>query len=137
VRLDSDELSALKEGARARVATMAAAPFGQRIDSDRELATNLKVAKERTDSLRTKRDVFETRLNNAREQTQHIPAPKNTPTGIVATAIGVFTLCFAPTIYAAFLAGMEDALLGWVISIILGAAMGGFLTLLLVSQEGI
>jgi hypothetical protein len=128
VRFDADELNALKEGARACVAAMAAPPFGQHIDSDRELALNIKVAKERTESLRSKRDVLETRLNNAREQTQRIAAPKNTITGIVATAIGVFTLCFAPTIYSAFLAGMEDALLAWVVSILLGAAMGGFLT---------
>jgi hypothetical protein len=50
VRADADELGALKEGARARVAAMAAPPFGQHIDSDRELALNLKVAKERTES---------------------------------------------------------------------------------------
>ena len=135
-RADAEERVALAEGAKARLAAMAAPPFGQHVDSDRELAVNLKAAKERIESLRTKRDVVETRLNNSREQTQRIPAPKKTLTGIIVAAIGMFTFCFAPTVYSAFLSGMDDAVLGWVISIILGAAMGGFLTLLLVNQEG-
>jgi hypothetical protein len=112
------------------------APFDpQAIASDRELASRLKDSTERLGRLRDKRDVLETRLTNAREQTERMPAPSRSMASVLATGTGVFTLCFAPTIYSVFFAGMDDALLAWVISVAIGAAVGGFLCLLLLNSE--
>jgi hypothetical protein len=136
IRCDPEELSALREAAKACIYARAMPSFNPNtIASDREIVEALNLAKERTARLIAKRDVLDTRLTNAREQTARMPAPSRSLAGIVATAIGVFTVCFAPTLYSAFLSGMEDALLAWVISIILGVAMGGFLTLLLLNFE--
>ena len=128
VRCDPEEMTATKEAIRARVRSHAMPLFNpEAIASDRTLADNAKESSERLVWLRSKRDVLETRLANAQEETEQMPAPCQSFTPIASTATGLFMLCFAPTIHSAFFAGLDDALLAWVISIVIGAAVGGFL----------
>ena len=82
VRVDPDELKALREGAKVRVYTMATLPFSEAIASDRELSESIKTAKGNSDSLAGKCAVLETRLTNAREQTARVPAPRQSLAGI-------------------------------------------------------
>jgi hypothetical protein len=77
------------------------------IVSDRELACGLKGPKERLVLLRDKRDVLETHLISAREQTERIPTPRKSITALVTTGTGLFTLYSAPTIYSVFAGGMD------------------------------
>jgi hypothetical protein len=136
VRCDLEEMNAVKEAARGRAYSSAVLPFDPKtIASDRELAEALAAGKDRVHWLRAKRDVVETRLINAREQTARMPAPRTSLASLIVSGTGVFTLCFSPTIYGVFFAGMEDAVLAWVLSVVIGGAVGGFLSLLLLNSE--
>jgi hypothetical protein len=133
---DLAEMNALKEAMKARIRSQPVLTFEpETIASDRELAGGLAVAKEHLGRLRGRRDVLVTRLLSAREQTAQVPAPRKSLAGIIAAAIGVFTLCFGPTIAGVFFSGLEDHLLAWAVSAVIAAAVGGFLTLMLLNFD--
>ena len=103
--------------------------------SDRETLDGLRTSKARFESLTNRRDVLDTRLSNAREQTSRIPAPRKSLILLLVAAMGMFALGFGPTIFTVFLSGVEDTLLAWGASLAIGAAAGGFLALLLLNFE--
>lgn len=131
VRCDLDELKALREGAKARLSAMASPAYDEAIASDRALAENIRAAKGSIDNLAAKCAVLETRLTNAREQTARLPEPRRSLAGITLSGIGLFSICFAPTIYSVFMSSIEDAPLAWLIALLIGAAIGTFLALVL------
>ena len=134
-RCDQEELKALREMGKARVRAAAVAPFGDIQASDRELAFRIKESHASLGRLTERRLNFEARLNNAREHTALKPVPRRSLMGLGIAATGVFVLCFAPTINSTCFSGTEDSVLAWVFSIAIGAAMGGFLCMLLLNFE--
>ena len=135
VRVDLEELTALREGAKARVYAMAKSPFNEAIASDRALAANIRAAKDSIDTLLAKCAVLETRLTNAREQTARLPEPRRSLTGIAISSIGLFSIAFAPSVFSVFMSGLQDAPLAWLISILIGAAIGAFLVQVLLQPR--
>ena len=135
IRVDADELNALKEGAKAHVYAIAALPFSEAIASDRALAESIRTAKSNCDSLTGKCAVLETRLTNAREQTALLPEPRRSLIAIGLSATGLFSICFSPTIYSVFMSTIQDAPLAWLISIAIGAAVGAFLVQVLLQSH--
>ncbi len=135
VRCDPDELKALREGAKARVYALARRPYDEAIASDRLLAENIKAAKGNFDTLLAKCAVWETRLTSAREQTARLPEPRRSLAGIAISGIGLFCICFAPTIYSAFMSSIQDAPLAWLISILIAIAAGAFLVQILLQPR--
>jgi hypothetical protein len=136
VQCDVAEMNALKDAIRLRVHSHAVSPFSpDMIASDRELVNAMTDAKVRLGRLRGKRDVLETRLLSTCEQTAQMPAPRKSVAGMIAGAVGVFTLCFSPTIAGVFFSGVDDHVLAWAVSAVIGAAVGGFLTLMLLNFE--
>ena len=132
---DADELSALREAARAHVLSMFTVSFGDSLASDRDLVLQKDASQKAINSLVAKREVQWTRLTQLRESTQRIPAPRQSLAVLVAGAIGVLVICFAPTLYSVFFVGIDDSVIAWAISIGIGAAMGGFLCMLLLNFE--
>jgi hypothetical protein len=133
LQCDCEELEAFRNAAKGHVLASRAARFNPETSaSDRQLAERIKACCARILSLVSKRDVQETRLLSAREQTDRLPEPPKSVVGIIAAATGVFVLGFAPTIFSVFFAGLEDIILAWGISLILAAGMGLFLSLLIV-----
>ena len=133
--VDEEELLALREGAGAKVAALAGPRFSEEIASDCQLAGNLRNCEAQLESYRRNLAACEARLTSTREQVGKLLAPSNI-WGIGTAAVGVFTLCFAPTILSVFLAGMDDRVLAWAFSFWLGATVGSFLTMLLLPADG-
>ncbi len=135
IRCDADELNARKQGAKARIYSMVLPPINEEIGSDRERAESRDSAKSAIKSLTAKREVLETRLTNAREQTARMPEPSRSLARIAWSAIGLFIICFSPTLLSVFMSSIQDAPLAWLISIILGAAVGAFLVQILLQPR--
>jgi hypothetical protein len=136
IECDAEELAALKSAARTTVLANVAPQFNPReIASDQEVADALRANKMRLDALTSRRDVLDARLTNAREQTARLPEPKRSLVLLLIVAMGIFALGFGPTVYSVFLAGIEDPLLAWSLALVIGAAAGGFLAMLLLNFE--
>jgi len=136
VQCDVEELAALKRAASGRVQAAALAPYDPtRCHSDGELDRQIRSVIEITNRLSGRREVLETRLISAREQTGILPEPRRSLNGLRAAASGVFTLCFAPPIYTVFFADLDDPVLAWALALITGLCAGAFLTLLISNHE--
>jgi hypothetical protein len=135
VRSDVEELNALKAGARARIYALVTRPFDEAIASDRLLAEELRTSQRAIETASSKCSVLEARLTNAREHTAPLPEPKASQSVIATSATALFTVCFAPPIYATFMSGVQDLPLGLIISLVLGAAIGVFLVQVLLQQR--
>lgn len=135
VRTDVEELNALKAGSRARIYALVARPFDEAIASDRLLAEHLRTSQRFVETAASKCSVLEVRLTNAREQAARLPEPKASHWPIAMSATALFTVCFAPTVYATFMSSVQDAPLAWIISLVLGAAIGVFLVQVLLQQR--
>ena len=79
--------------------------------------------------------MLEARLTNAREQTARLPEPRQSLIGLSLSGIGLFSICFAPTVFSVFMSSIPDAPLAWLISLLIGAAIGVFLVQLLLQPR--
>lgn len=125
-RCDLDELKARKEGVKAPLYAIAAPPFSETIASDHALAESLRAANRRAETAEARCTVLETRLMSSREQTARLPEPHSI-TGMALSAVGLFSLCFGSIVNSVFMSSIQDAPLAWVISLLIGAAIGAFL----------
>lgn len=137
VLCDEAELNAVREGARGRISLIASAPFDpSSIVSDRLLLTDYESTCERIDALCRIRATHDARLLSAREQTGKLQAPPSTHWSMGLASVGVFAVCFSPTIFAVFLSGVDDKLLAWFFALILGCSLGAFLCMILLPFGG-
>jgi hypothetical protein len=135
VRVDPSELNAHREAAKAEVHAFALKPFDENIASDHALIEDRETIKGEIKVDVAKCDVYETRLLSTMEQTARLPEPRRSLFGIALSATGLFSLCFAPTIFSVFMSGITDPPLAWLVAIIIAAGIGAFLVQVLLQPR--
>ncbi len=135
VEFDFAESKALQEGAKAYVYLLKPPPIDESKGSDKECREGIESAKSSIKILHAKCAVLEARLTNAREQTARLPEPRQSLMGLSLSGIGLFSICFAPTVFSVFMSSIPDAPLAWLVSLLIGAAIGVFLMQLLLQPR--
>lgn len=133
---DIDEMSALQSRAQAMVRASAMPSFNPGASgSDEELFLQLKGSSERVVFLVAKREVLASRLLNLRERSDHPTRPARSQWLVKTCAISLFVLVVAPTVQRVFFDSVEDTLLAWLIALLIGAAVGAFICVVLLDVE--